>query len=66
MSVPDREMTVALALLKRPAGDVAEMVRRSWAELVAPGTSTERAGELAGVPVPPLPANPEDRVVCQG
>jgi len=64
MSVPDREMAVALAMLKRPAGEVAGVIRQSWAEWVAKGTPTERAGELAGVPVPPQPPA-EERTVCE-
>ncbi|TDC84196.1 hypothetical protein E1193_06355 [Micromonospora sp. KC606] len=64
LSVPDREMAVALALLKRPADEVAELVRRSWAELSAAGTPTERAGELFGVAVAPLPPE-EERTVCE-
>ncbi|MEV6632498.1 hypothetical protein AB0M54_17295 [Actinoplanes sp. NPDC051470] len=63
LSVPDREAAVALALLNRPAADVAQVVRRSWAELAAAKTSAERAGELFGVPVAPLPPE-EERTVC--
>lgn len=63
ISVSDREMAVAKALLKRPAAEVAETVKRSWVELSAAGTPTERAGELFGVPVPPQ--EPEgERSVC--
>ncbi|MCW6010937.1 hypothetical protein K1W54_41280, partial [Micromonospora sp. CPCC 205371] len=62
-SVSDREMAVALALLKRPAAEVAETVKRSWAELSAAGTPTERAGEIFGVPVPPPPPA-EERGTC--
>ncbi|WIM99003.1 hypothetical protein ACTOB_002631 [Actinoplanes oblitus] len=64
-SVPDREMAVAWALLKRPTGDVAAVVARSWGELTAAGTSADRAGELFGVPVPPLP-RAEERIRCDG
>jgi hypothetical protein len=63
ISVSDREMAVVNALLKRPAAEVAETVKRSWAELSAAGTSTERAGEIFGVPVPPLPPE-EERSIC--
>jgi hypothetical protein len=63
LSVPDREMAVALALLKRPADEVAEVVRRSWAELSSARTPAERVGELFGVPVAPLPPEGE-RTVC--
>jgi hypothetical protein len=63
LSVPDREMAVALAMLKRPADEVAEVVRRSWVELSAAGTPAERVGELFGVPVAPLPPV-EERTVC--
>ncbi|MBW6434804.1 hypothetical protein KZ829_13755 [Actinoplanes hulinensis] len=64
-SVPDREMAAASALLRRPSGDVAATVARSWAELTAAGTSADRAGELLGVPVPPLPPV-EERIQCDG
>lgn len=63
ISVPDREMAVAFAVLARPADEVAEVVRRSWAELSAADTPAERAGELFGVPVPPLPPE-EERTTC--
>jgi hypothetical protein len=63
LSVPDREMAVASALLTRPAGDVAAVVARSWAELSAAGTSADRAGVLLGAPVPPLPPV-EERTRC--
>ncbi|GAA4732996.1 hypothetical protein [Phytohabitans rumicis] len=63
MWVPDREMAVARALLQRPAAEVAEVVRRSWAELSAAETPAERVGEIFGVPVPPLPPV-QERTVC--
>jgi hypothetical protein len=63
LSVPDREMAVALALLERPADEVAQVVRRSWAELSAEGTPAERVGELFTVPVAPLPPE-QERTVC--
>ncbi|MEV4625369.1 hypothetical protein AB0J90_03665 [Micromonospora sp. NPDC049523] len=63
VSVTDREMVVVWELLRRPADEVAVVVRRNWAELTAPDTSTERVGELFGVTVPPQV--PEDeRGVC--
>ncbi|MEH1129713.1 hypothetical protein [Micromonospora sp. CPCC 206061] len=63
ITVDDREMAVALALLKRPAAEVAETVKRSWAELSAADTPTERAGEIFGVPVlPPPPV--QERSTC--
>jgi hypothetical protein len=63
VSVSDREMSVALALLERPADEVAALVLRSWPELSAAGTTTERAGEIFGLPVPPqLPEG--ERSVC--
>jgi hypothetical protein len=55
LSVPDREMAVALDLLKSPPGEVAAVAARSWDELTAAGTSADRAGQLLGAPVPPLP-----------
>ncbi|MBO3742336.1 hypothetical protein [Actinoplanes flavus] len=64
-SVPDREMAAASALLRRPPGEVAATVARSWAELTAAGTSADRAGDLLGVAVPPLPPV-EERTRCDG
>jgi hypothetical protein len=48
-----REIAVASALLTRPDDEVARTLAGSWAELTAPATSTERAAELLGTPVPP-------------
>ncbi|AXK36735.1 ABC transporter permease [Streptomyces armeniacus] len=48
----DREHGVLRALLDRPREDVAQRVKDSWAELVRPGTSTERAAGLLGVKAP--------------
>ncbi|GAA0462104.1 ABC transporter [Actinoplanes capillaceus] len=64
-SVPDREMAAVSALLRRPSGDVAATVARSWTELTAAGTTADRAGELLGVSVPPLPPV-EERTRCDG
>lgn len=54
--VPDREMAVVRELLRRPAAEVAAVVVRSWDQLSAPGTGTQRAGELFTVAVPPAAA----------
>jgi hypothetical protein len=63
VSVSDREMTVVMELLRRPADEVAAVVLRSWAELSAADTTTERVGEIFGVPVPPdVPEN--ERSTC--
>ncbi|MGN9907476.1 hypothetical protein ACTMTJ_07955 [Phytohabitans sp. LJ34] len=62
-SVPDREMAVAWALLRRPAEQVAPLIVSSWARLTATDAPTERVGELFGVPVPAeLPEG--ERMVC--
>jgi hypothetical protein len=53
--VPHRELAMALALLNRPADEVGARVLTAWDELAAPGTTTERAGEILGVPVPSAP-----------
>jgi hypothetical protein len=50
--LPDRELTLALALLDRPANDVGARVRRSWVELTSADTTTERAAEIVGGPAP--------------
>ncbi|MEU7871399.1 hypothetical protein [Dactylosporangium sp. NPDC049140] len=63
--VPDREATPALALLSRPASEVAALVRRNWGELADPATSLERFGDLLGVAVPAAPPA-EERTVCGG
>ncbi|MEJ3744919.1 hypothetical protein WEI85_16680 [Actinomycetes bacterium KLBMP 9797] len=62
VTVPDREMAVVLELLRRPAGEVAGLVERHWAELSAAGTPTERAGEIFGAPVAPLTPDEEQRI----
>jgi hypothetical protein len=63
VTVPDREMAVAHALLSEPADQVGAELLRSWAELSAADTPTERIGEIFGVPVAPLPPENE-RMVC--
>jgi hypothetical protein len=63
LSVPDRETAVALDLLERPSGEVSAVIARSWAELTAADTSADRAGQLLGAPVPPLPPV-EERTQC--
>jgi hypothetical protein len=65
VSVDDREMTVALELLKRPTDETAAAVLRAWDELSAPRTPTERVGELLGIPVPPAPPARE-HILCEG
>jgi hypothetical protein len=63
VSVADREKSMALSLLRRPADEVAATVGRSWDELSAANTTPERAGEILGVAVPPqLPET--ERSVC--
>ncbi|BCB88764.1 hypothetical protein [Phytohabitans suffuscus] len=63
VTVPDREMAVARALLRLPASELTPRVRASWAELSAAATPTERVGEIFGVAVPPPVPEPE-RMVC--
>ncbi|GAA4460353.1 hypothetical protein [Phytohabitans houttuyneae] len=63
MTVPDREMAVVRALLRRPGDQVAATVLASWAELSAATTPTERVGDLFGVAVPP-PVPEHERMVC--
>jgi len=67
--LPRRELTMALALLDRPADEVGARVLAAWDELTAPGTTTERAAEILGVPVPPASqpgtaAPPDKRGEC--
>jgi hypothetical protein len=50
--LPDRELTLASALLDRSAEEVGARVLRSWDELVEERTSTERAAEILGMPPP--------------
>jgi hypothetical protein len=54
----DRQLTMALTLLDRPADEVGARVLQSWDELTAADTPTERAAEILGVPAPP-PAQTE-------
>jgi hypothetical protein len=62
ITVDDREIAVALALLARPADEVMKVVLAAWAELSAAETPIERAGELFGVAVPPAPPEQEASV----
>jgi hypothetical protein len=55
--LPDPEITMALALLDRPANEVAARVQGSWDELAAQRTPIARAAEILGVPAP-TPAAP--------
>ncbi|MFI7277300.1 ABC transporter permease [Streptomyces sp. NPDC049879] len=48
----DRETAVVRALFDLPADGVGERVRAHWAELTAPGASTDDAARLLGVPAP--------------
>ncbi|MFI9585761.1 ABC transporter permease [Streptomyces sp. NPDC052236] len=47
-----REYAVIQRLLAEPQGAVARQVKASWAELSAPGTTTDRAATLLGVTAP--------------
>ncbi|WNZ06778.1 ABC transporter permease [Streptomyces sp. 11x1] len=47
-----RELAVVQALFARPRGEVERAVKASWAELAAPGTTTDRAAALLGVTAP--------------
>jgi hypothetical protein len=53
VQLPSRGVTLALALLGRPAGEVGTRVRQSWDELTAADTTIERAAEIFGLPAPP-------------
>ncbi|MDG4826081.1 hypothetical protein O7635_29890 [Asanoa sp. WMMD1127] len=53
--VEDRDAAVGLALLRRPAAEVAPVVADHWAELTAPGATIEQVGSLFGVEVGPAP-----------
>lgn len=47
-----RELAVVQALFARPRVEVERAVKASWAELSAPGTTTDRAAALLGVTAP--------------
>ncbi|MBE1602281.1 MULTISPECIES: hypothetical protein [Streptomyces] len=47
-----RELAVLQAVLDEPAQEVDRRVKAAWAELSAPGTSTDRAAALLGVTAP--------------
>jgi hypothetical protein len=51
--VDDRDAGLGLALLARPAGEVAPVVSAHWSELSAPDTTLEQAAALFGVPLAP-------------
>ncbi|MFI0350698.1 hypothetical protein [Actinomadura sp. 9N407] len=50
--VRDREYAVVKAMLDRPTAEMAAKVKASWAELVRPSTTPDRAAALLGVTVP--------------
>ncbi|MEV7232434.1 ABC transporter permease [Streptomyces sp. NPDC051020] len=58
-----REQDVVDALLKRSVTETGARVKKFWAELTAPDTTTDRAAALLGVRVPP-PATRDDEGVC--
>ncbi|MFI5914308.1 hypothetical protein [Dactylosporangium sp. NPDC051541] len=65
VAVPDRDAAAGLALLERPAGAVAAVVRAHWDELASADTPLERFGELLDIPV--AAAGPvEERPTCAG
>ncbi|MFB4317510.1 hypothetical protein [Actinomadura sp. 21ATH] len=57
--VRDREFAAVQALLKKPKPEVTRVLKASWPELTSPGTTTDRAATLFGIPVPP--ETPADR-----
>jgi hypothetical protein len=50
------DLALALALLDRPADDVARIVIESWDQLVNPATPSATLATLAGLPEPVSPA----------
>jgi hypothetical protein len=52
VSLRGREYAVVQRLLTEPQGEVERRVKASWAELSAPGTTTDRAAALLGVTAP--------------
>jgi hypothetical protein len=52
VSLRARELAVLQALLAEPRREVDRRVKASWAELSAPGTTTDRAAALLGVTAP--------------
>jgi hypothetical protein len=52
ISLRGREYAVVQSLLAEPQGEVERRVKASWAELSAPGTTTDRAAALLGVTAP--------------
>lgn len=52
VSLRGRELAVLQALLAEPRREVDRRVKTSWAELSAPGTTTDRAAALLGVTAP--------------
>ncbi|MGW0820141.1 ABC transporter permease [Streptomyces sp. NPDC002845] len=52
ISLRDRELAVLQRLLAEPQEEVERRVKESWAELSAPGTTTDRAAALLGVTAP--------------
>jgi hypothetical protein len=53
ISVDDRDMAIAKALLRKPAGEVAQKIIGTWDEVGAADAPTERIAQLFGIPVAP-------------
>lgn len=52
INLRDRDFAVLKHLLVKPTAEGGQRVRAHWAELTSPKTSTERAAQLLGLPVP--------------
>ncbi|GIF62908.1 ABC transporter [Asanoa ishikariensis] len=63
--VDDRDAAVGLAMLDRPAAEIASVVTAHWAELTSPETTIEQAASLLGVPVGPAPDPAFANVGCE-
>ncbi|WP_149829289.1 ABC transporter permease [Streptomyces tailanensis] len=62
ISLRGREYAVVERLLAEPRAEVDRKVKASWAELSAPGTTTDRAAALLGVTAPAESADDRERM----
>ncbi|MFF6999470.1 ABC transporter permease [Streptomyces sp. NPDC008313] len=65
LALTAEQTTVVKELLKKPRYGVTAKVKAHWSELTSPKTSTARAAELLGVPVPKAEKDTEDGDECE-
>lgn len=64
-AVESRDVTIALALLERPADEVGKAVRQHWDKLTHPATTSTQAARILDAPAPaPVTATEETIYPC--